>query len=316
METTGAAANDPNPEFTKKFQETIQAYADSTEAGKDDEAQMAALSALLMAAEEGIKNPTPELILKQKADDLENQCEWVEAEKVRREILSMEENMEEKTGKCALIAKAQMDLSRLLRTCGRIDESLVVAREAIASARRADFSSLIATTLQSAAFCALEAGDPKGALALACEAVDIIEPGKIRETTKTRALATRARFRLANGDIAGAAQDLEQGRDRKWEKWAGCGLPGPAFALANWWETKSELERQQGNFDAAREALKQAIDGRRHFDSPHAKLSLAKNLENLAELCHRAGEFENAKSALEEADTIRRNLKLPSGPIK
>ena len=98
METTGAAANDPNPEFTKKFQETIQAYADSTEAGKDDEAQMAALSALLMAAEEGIKNPTPELILKQKADDLENQCEWVEAEKVRREILSMEENMEEKTG--------------------------------------------------------------------------------------------------------------------------------------------------------------------------------------------------------------------------
>lgn len=308
VETNAAAGGGQDPEFMKEFQEKIQSYADLTEAGNDTEAQKVALSLLMMAAEEAIENPTPDLVLKQKADDLENRCEWGEAEKVRREILAMEE----KIGKFPLIAKAQMDLSRLLRTLGRIEEAREIAREGIISARRAELFPVLVMALQSAAFCAMEAGDPKEALALACEAVDIIEPGKMHETTKARALATRARFRLATGDIAGAADDLESGRDLKWEKWASTGLPGPAFALANWWETKSELERRQGNPEAACEALKQAIEARRCFESSHSRLGLARNLEKLAELCQERGDSQAEEVARKEAKSIRQELKLPA----
>lgn len=165
VETNAAAGGGQDPEFMKEFQEKIQSYADLTEAGNDTEAQKVALSLLMMAAEEAIENPTPDLVLKQKADDLENRCEWGEAEKVRREILAMEE----KIGKFPLIAKAQMDLSRLLRTLGRIEEAREIAREGIISARRAELFPVLVMALESAAFCAMEAGDPKEALALACE---------------------------------------------------------------------------------------------------------------------------------------------------
>ena len=45
----------PDPEFMKKFQAVIQSWSESTSAGKTEEAQNAAIEALIMAGEEGAR---------------------------------------------------------------------------------------------------------------------------------------------------------------------------------------------------------------------------------------------------------------------
>jgi tetratricopeptide (TPR) repeat protein len=293
----------------QKFEETIKSYAAATEAGRAEEAQLAAFQALMMSAEEALKNPTPDLILKQKADDLESSCEWIEAEQTRREILVMEEQ----TGNFHLIAKAQMDLSRLLQTIGRMDEASNFAHEAVVSARRTSVFPLLVMALHSEAACALARGNHSEALAAACEAVEVIEPGKVYDNIRARAFTTRARCRLANGDGAGATADLNAGQEPPATKTAFPGMPGPLFTMANWWETKSELEDHQGNPGAARDALNHSMEYRKHLDSPHARFGLARSFDRLAGICHKAGDFEAEKSALHEAKSIRRQLKLPVG---
>jgi len=292
------------PPFQEQFQKVIGSWAEATSAGKGEEANAAAMQALMMAAEEAVKNPTPSLLLKQKADDLETQRDWSGAETVRREVLAVEEA----SGNPGLVAKAQMDLCRLLRFLGRADEAWQFACAATASARRTEILPVLVMALETEAFCALDRGDSARALAAASEAVQFIEPGKVHDGMRAKALATRARCLLANDDSPGAESDLAACWELIQARPHSLTMPGPILTLANWWEVKSQLEERRGNLEGAREALDRAIAQRRQMQSPFALLALARALEKLGELSRAAKDPAGAERALDEAKSIRKDL--------
>jgi hypothetical protein len=298
----------PDSPFMKDFQQMIESYAEKASAGKTEEADAIALRFVMMAGEEALKNPTPDLLLKRKAEDLEQAGDWAGAEAARREVLALEEA----SGNFGLVAKAQLDLSRLLLAVGRLEEAWEAACAATASARRTEVFPLLAMVLESECFCALARTDLPRALAAADEQVRIIEPGKLWDRMRAKALATRARCRLASDDQAGAESDLAA-------CWALLQLEAtsriarsPIVTLANWWEVKSELAERQGDRSAAWQAIHRAIDYRRQLNGPFALATLARALLRLGKLAGAEGDAAAADAALSEAKTIRENLDLPS----
>jgi len=103
--------------------------------------------------------------------------------------------------------------------------------------------------------CALARQEPKVALMAATESVQVIEPGKLYDSMRARSLITHAKCLAAMGDVA----EVESRLAASWDLLQGPGacrnLPGPIFALANWWEVKSQVLEQRGEIEDAREAL-------------------------------------------------------------
>ncbi len=292
----------------KELQEVIGSWAEATSAGKTQEANAAAVQALVMAGWEALKNPTPSLLLQQEADDLEHKGDWSGAEAVRRKVLALQESAGD------FGAKAQLDLCRLLRVVGRGDEAWQFAVAATASARRTEMFPLIYMALENEALCALDRVTLPEALAAASEAVQIIEPGKLNELMRASALTTLARCLLAANDSAGAERQLLLGwellKARSSDRML---LPGPIRALANWWEVKSQLEERQGDLGGARATITRAIEFRRLSDGPYNLCALARALERLGEISRASGDFAGEELALSEATSIRKDLKLFPG---
>jgi len=294
----------PSPQFMKALEGVVSTWAEATTAGKTEEAQNAAMQALILAGMEALENPTPSLLLKQEADDLEGKGDWAAAEAVRRKILAVEESSGD------FGAKAQMDLCRLLRLVGRLDEACQFASAATISARRADVFPLVVMALENEAFCALDKGDSPKALAAASEALQIIEPGKLSDHTRARALTTRARCLLANNDLTGAESHLLQSWELLPAQYGSRMFAGTIQTLANWWEVKSQLEQRRGNLESARDAMTRAVEHRRQLEGPHARFVLARALARLGEISRLAGDLAGAEQALHEAKSIREDLKL------
>ena len=63
-------------QFMKQFDEVIGSYAEAATAGRDADAIAAGMRALIMAAEEQAKNPSPDVLLMIEADDLESRGDW------------------------------------------------------------------------------------------------------------------------------------------------------------------------------------------------------------------------------------------------
>jgi tetratricopeptide (TPR) repeat protein len=306
QDRSGAAGDPP---FMKKFEELIGSWAEATSEGKTEEAYAAAMQALIMAGEDALRNPTPELLLKQEADDLEHMGNWAEAEAVRRKVLSLEET----SGNFGLIAKAQMDLCRVLRVVGRGEEASQFASAATASARRADIFPVLVMALECEAWCALDRGDSPKALAAASEAMQVFEPGKLFDQMRAKALTNRARCLLANNDSAGAETDLAASWELLQAHAGSRVMPGPILTLANWWEVKSQLEERQGKLESAREAIARAVEYRRRGESPYALFTLARALQKLGEISRAAGDLAGGDQAFNEAKSIRQRLYVPSG---
>ncbi len=289
-----------------QFQATIDSWAEATSAGQLEAANAVALQALQLAGEHALKHPTPSLLLKLEAEDLEGKGDWAAAEAVRRQVLVLEES----GGNSGMIAKAQMDLSQLLQMVGRGAEALQVATTATASARRTEMYPLIYQALEREARAALDQGDLPQALAATAEALQIIEPGKLTEGMRARALTARARCLLANHDFTGADLHLSL----SWELLqlhAGTRLlPGMIATFAHWWEVKSQLGEQQGDGDGARAAIIQAIDFRRQCQGPYALCALARALDRLASISSATGDFVVEQQARNEARSLRNDLKL------
>ena len=289
----------------KEFQEVIGSWAEATSAGKTQEANAAAMQALLMAGEEALKNPTPSLLLKQEADDLESKGDWSGAEAVRRKILALEESAGD------FGAKAQLDLCQLLRVVGRSDEAWQFALAATASARRTEMFPLIYMALENEARCALDRATLPEALAAASEAVQVIEPGKLSELMRASALTTLARCLLAANDSAGAELQLLNGWELLKERSNdSMRLPGPIRALANWWEVKSQLEERQGDLGGALAAITRAIEFHRMCEGPYALFALARALDRLGEISRATDDLAGEELVLKEAKGIREDLKL------
>lgn len=295
-------------QFMKQFDEVIGSYAEAATAGRDADAIAAGMRALIMAAEEQAKNPSPDVLLMIEADDLESRGDWGAAESTRRKVLALAESSENP----GMIAKAQMDLSRLLRAVGRGDEAWQFACAASVSARRKKCFPLLVTALLNEASCALERKDLAKALAAASEAVQVVEPGKLYDHERARALTNRARCLVAQGDTAAAQLDLAaawellQARSGSWM------LAGIRWTLAQWWEVKGQLEEWLGNYLSGKEAITTAMELLRQSEGPHALLAMVRMLEKFADVSRAVGDPAAAEQSLSVAKSIRKGLLLPS----
>ncbi len=292
----------------KQFEALINSWAAATLADKTEKVNAAAMEAFFMAAEEAIKNPTPSTLLHVEADELESKGNWTEAEVVRRKILSLKETMEN----FGILAKAQMDLSGLLRLLGRLEEAWQFASAATASARRAEMFPVLVMALECESWCALEQGNVSRALALTSEAVEVIEPGKLYDSMRAKALTHRARCLVACGELSDAEGELTTSWELLQAHPATKALPGPMATLANWWEIKGQLEKQNGRLASAQVAMSRAVEYRRKLESPYALFALARVLHQLGEILRAAGDWEAADRTLAEAKSIRQGLNLPS----
>jgi hypothetical protein len=123
-----------DPDFLREFQGAIKSYAEAITSDQVEEADQAAAAALMMAAAEALAHPTPDLQLAEEAGNFLGAGDWVRSEDAYRKLLTMQEQ----TGNAGLLAKPQMDLSRLCCLLGRLDEAWAFARAATASARRTE----------------------------------------------------------------------------------------------------------------------------------------------------------------------------------
>jgi tetratricopeptide (TPR) repeat protein len=313
MSNDSREPGEPSPESDAQksrmtnFEQTIASYAQALEAGKTEEAQGAAMQALALAAEEAQCHPTPTMTLQAEAADCERKRDWAGAEAAYRKVVLLEEA----TGQHGLIAKAQVDLSRLLRLLGRLEEATQVAASATASARQAPIFPVQVMALENEVSCALATEEPQAALRAATEMVEVIEPDKLYDSMRARALVTQAKCLVATGDLAGAESRLAASWDLLQGPGVIQGLPGPTFVLANWWDIKSQLLEQQGELEAAREAMVESIDRRRRNEGPYAAFLLIGALERSALLLRQAGDLDQADRALAEANSLRGDLRLP-----
>jgi len=293
--------------FMKVFEQAIVSYAQSAEVGKTDEALGAAMNALALAAEEAQRHPTPSLLLKAEAGECESKRDWAGAEAAYRKSLPVEEA----TGKQGLVAKAQMDLSRLLRLVGRLEEASQMAALSTAAARQAEVFPVLVLALENEISCALARQEPQAALPAAVEMVQVIEPGKLYDSMRARALTTHARCLAVTGDLPAAESRLAA----SWDLLQAAGwcrsMPGPISAMGNWWEAKGQVFEQQGKIEEAQEALVHSINYRRQNDSPYAVFLLIRTLEKSAALSRRAGDLTQAERAAAEANSLWKDLRLP-----
>ena len=292
--------------FIKEFGQALQSYASSSTAGNAEQAEAAAIQALSLAGEQALRNPTPELELGREADVLESKGDWAGAEATRRKILVLEES----SGQAVAVAKAQMDLSRLLRLVGRWSEAQQHAQAATACARQTGLFPVLMMALENEAHSALGRGDSAQALARASEAVQIVEPDKAFDSIRARALTVRARCLMAEGDDARARQDLSASWDLL-QRAAKIG-PGAIAMLATWWQTHGELEARNGDLAAAEKAMNEALNHLRSIEKPYASAAIARVLEKLSEILKRRGKIAEAEAALKEACSIRASLHLPT----
>src|SRR5262249_45428712 len=143
----------------------------------------------------------------------------------------------------------------------------------------------------------------------ASEAVQVIEPGKIYDSIRAKAIITHAKCALASGDTAAADSDLSS----IWEPLQARSstlLPGPLLALCNWWEVKAQLEEHRRNLEGAREAMNQAIGYMRQLQGPYAQIAVARVLQRLSRLSGQLGDFLAAQRAATGAEAIPRHLGL------
>jgi hypothetical protein len=309
----GQSAEGTDQPFLKEFERAIQSFAEATEAGKPEEAHQAALNALMMAAAEAAKNPTPDLELAEKAGECENAGDWAAAEAAYRQLIAMREQ----SGNPGLIAKAQMDLSRLLRLLGRLDQAWELASAASASARATEVSPLIAMALENQALCALDRGDSNQALEAASQAFGVLKPGKITAHLRARALIHRAECLLVCADVQGSERDLNSSWELL-EEWRSPMLPGPTVTLSKWWDVRAQLDLRNGDLSQAAEALTRAINYRRNgiamhgAASPYAAAALGKLLEASGKVAQRRGDSTAALDAISEARLLREQAHLPA----
>lgn len=292
------------PEFQKKFQEAIADWADATK-GKDAEAaQAAAMEVLMLAAEEAERNPSPSLQLQQEADDLEEKCQWVEAERVRRQFL----NMAEAEGNHGMIAKAQLDLSYNLRVRARMQEALEWVVAATESARRTKISTLTAMMLDAWAWCLLEMNRAEQTLPLLDEALSLTDP-ELGGSMRARLWAARAIVYARLGTETRAEEDLAACAETVDGMVIG-GFPGQILLKSRLLEATAALAGSRRDYKTATESIERALSWWWQVESTTAQLARARLLPKLADYHRLGGNEEQAEKARLEAATLRAQLNL------
>jgi tetratricopeptide (TPR) repeat protein len=296
----------------------LEAFQQGVEANNTEQVEAAALVAMAAAAAEAEKNPTPELELKQEAGECEAHGDWAGAEACYRKVLALEQA----TGNGGAIFKAHYDLSRLFLLIGDLDKADAGARAATAAARLAKVFPVLAMALENQAICALRRSDHAGALEAASEAVAAVEPGRIHDGSRAGALVTRARCRMASGDLPGAESDLAACKPILLDREVSPIFAGLHSRAAGWWEVTAESRTRNGDLRGACEAWAEAVNRRRHVASlgqvsgPYTLAALARTLRRLGEAFDAAGKPEDGKTTQAEALRIWCELGLPEQGLR
>ena len=148
---------------------------------------------------------------------------------------------------------------------------------------------LLIMALDNEAGCALDRADVDRALAAASEAVQVIEPGKIFDRARARALIRRAECLVAKEEQEKAEEDLKQAWTFLESKF---GIRGPGLVVmyARWWEVKAKAHLGRKETAEAKEAITKAIEHRKQImdmsegPNPHAAAALLKAQDKLAEI--------------------------------
>jgi tetratricopeptide (TPR) repeat protein len=266
------------------------------------------MQALMLAAEEAERNPTPEMQLQLEADELEATGQWAAAEINRREILRLAES----GGNPAIVAKAQLDLSHHLRWRGRIEDATGYAQAATESARRSDIDILVATMLDAQAWCALESGRARQALDLLNEAISLTDP-VLAASMQARILAVRARCYALLGDETRAEEDLAACAQVLDRMVIGGFALGPIACKCRWLEATASLAERRRDFRGAVAAIEKALDWSQRLENVAAQMARARLLARLTEYCRQSGELQRAETATTELAALRSSLGL-DGP--
>ena len=211
---------------------------------------------------------------------------------------------------------ANNELVALYRTLDRHEDALAAACAAVEAIRKDDRPVLLFASLDSYAICAVAAEEPERALpaleeALALEVEDA-EPSQIGGV-----FATRARARLAMGDIEGAQADMANA----WERMEGRDVtsvpPSSLSALCRCWGAEARLRAAQEDYDGLLEARWAALDCMEAVaDNPLSASMLTWKL--VADACKAlgdaqaiAGDLEAAKATFEEARILYNEIGVP-----
>lgn len=292
------------PGFQRKFEQAIGAWAEATKDKDAEAAQAAAMEVLMLAAEEAERNPSPSLQLQQEADDLEEKCQWAEAERVRRQFLSVVEA----EGNHGMIAKAQLDLSYNLRVRGRMQEAIERVIAATESARRTEISTLTAMMLDAWAWCLLEMNRAGQALPLLDEALALTDPD-LGGSMRARLWAARAIACARLGNEARAEEDLAACTETVDSMIIG-GFPGQILLKSRLLEATAALAASQGNLKTAIESIDRALSWWQQVESTTAQIARARLLSKLADYHRHGGNEEQAQKTDLEAARLRAQLYL------
>ncbi len=306
-------------EFQKKFGELGLTAVDAANAGKDKEAQQAALTLLMMASAKALKDPSDDWVLAYEAARFVDAGDWVGAEAAYRKLLALREQ----EGRAGMIAHVQFDLSRLLRHLGRLEEAWGYACAATEVGRREDLPSLTVMMLENEALCALERKEVLRALASVKEALSLLKQERMQNGVRMRMLTIRAQCLLESGDAAGAERDVVSARKLEADSpFAQTG--GALVGRARRWEIQAELQIRRGDLSGASDSLKELIALRRKMaegcgpPTPYALAAQARALERFAVISKRLGNVTEGRKALSEAKTLRKqaHLLLTSGKTR
>jgi tetratricopeptide (TPR) repeat protein len=317
-------ANGDNPpskpfvdeDMMKEFQELIKTCTEAQRQGHTEEAEQAAMEAMMLAATRTEVNSGPDAQLYEEATKCEEAGDWEGAEAARRQVLALQEAV----GNPSIIAEAHRRLCRLLQFLGKLDEAMESAKKATAAARESDLEALLAMALDNEANCALLKEDVDRALNLIKEALQIIGEDPLAQTLRSTLHVTRARGLVAQHDLTGAEQDLATCRKLLGEKpmfsWAG----GISKLLADCWEIDAAVCVAKDDWASAVECGRKAVALRREvaqlplLQGPGTSLALARSLEICAKNLRKTGHTATAKEQEMEASQIRQGLKLPEPP--
>jgi len=299
-----------------EFRRLLEAFQEARERDDVKAAELIAAQCLVFAARKQALNPSERLRLVKEAIEHEDAARWEQAEATRRGVLALAET----EGNQAIICKDHMDLCNLFTLSGLPDRAIQEARAAVEAARKSDITVLLATALGDLSRCLLAKGDIASAAAAAEEAVQNTPPEKLHGVQRARALLTRARCRMEQGQAPEAQCDL----DVAWkllEPMAEASIfAGVQGSLALWWEITARNRTESKDLAGAAEAWGKAVEFRRavsqlpQLEGPYKYFSLAKTLHQYSSALSAAGRVQDAVHAFDESRSIHEKIGTDRDP--
>lgn len=301
-------------QFIRSLEEVQKASA----ANNLEQTEAAVFQMFSIVEAEARKNPSPNAGLLEELQALEAQGDWAGVEQCRLKGLARAQE----SGNQMAVFKAQDDLNQHYRFLNEFEKAEFCAQAALEAADKSEMSPLTTRALQAVAFHASRRGDHAAALAAADRALALTEPGFMAETQLAGVLVTRARARLAAGDLAGCEADLGQSKPLLLDKEYSPIFAGIHSNIGWWWEVTAAVRAAKGELAAACEAWSEAMQRRRlvaalpQVAGPYTLAALARTLwrAGLANLA--AGEIKAGESLQAEAKRLWVELCLPKETLE